>query len=308
MHVKNHSYQQIQLKEDYEGKVEATFISANTNTKNRPSVIYIHGFIDYFFHPHLSEYLNEIGFDFYALELRKHGHSILDHQHPNYCRDITEFYEEIDYSVRKIKELNNDKLILMGHSNGGLVSSSYLNSGAERSHISALILNSPFLDVNMPSIIRAILKPLSGWIGQIGPFLKLDGMLPPIYPSSIHEDHEGEWLFDKNLKPIEGFPVYFKWSRAIMIAQDELKVNSSIKVPILMLYSHDSYLPKKHEERVMKSDIVLNVEHMKSIGPKLGDNVTMVEIKDGIHDVFLSPKPVRDKAFNELKTWMNENV
>ena len=73
MKVKNHTYQQFQLKDDYEGKVEATFISANSNTYKRPIILYIHGFIDYFFHPHLSFFLDENGYDFCALEIRKYG-------------------------------------------------------------------------------------------------------------------------------------------------------------------------------------------------------------------------------------------
>jgi alpha-beta hydrolase superfamily lysophospholipase len=308
MKIKNHTYQDFILNNDYEGEVKATFISADSNTYKRPVVLYIHGFIDYFFHPHVSSFLDENGYDFCALELRKYGHALMANQHPNYCKSITEYFEEVDAAILKIREINSEEIILMGHSTGGLVSSAYLNSGAERGQVSALVLNSPFLDVNMPSIVRTILKPISGWMGTMFPYAKLDGMLPPIYPSSIHEDNEGEWPFDKTLKPLEGFPVYFKWSRAIMVAQDKLKVNSHIKIPILLMHSHDSYLPSKHEPRVMKSDIVLNVSHMKAFGPRLGDNVTMMEIQDGMHDLFLSPKPVREKALNEMINWLKESV
>ena len=308
MKIKNHTYQDFILKNDYEGEVKTTFISADSNSYKRPVVLYIHGFIDYFFHPHVSSFLDENGYDFCALELRKYGHSLMPHQHPNYCKSITEYFEEVDAAILKIREINSEEIILMGHSTGGLVSSAFLNSGTERGQVSALVLNSPFLDVNMPSIVRTILKPISGWMGAMFPYAKLDGMLPPIYPSSIHENHEGEWPFDKTLKPIEGFPVYFKWSRAIMVAQDELKNNSDIKQPVLLMHSHDSYLPSKHEPRVMKSDIVLNVEHMKAFGPGLGNNVTMVEIQEGMHDLFLSPKPVREKALNEMIVWLKESV
>jgi alpha-beta hydrolase superfamily lysophospholipase len=162
--------------------------------------------------------------------------------------------------------------------------------------------------MNIPSFARSIAKPLSKVMGSINGYWKLDGMLSPIYPRSIHEDHEGEWFFDKELKPIEGFPVYFKWNWAIMEAQDELKGNSNIQVPILLMHSHDSYLPTKHESRVMKSDIVLNVEHMKNIGPGLGKNVTMVEIKNGLHDLFLSPSPVREEALEKTAEWLGETI
>ncbi|MGB0391746.1 MAG: alpha/beta hydrolase [Salibacteraceae bacterium] len=308
MKVKDFNYLQFRLTPDFEGEVEATFISANSNTHKRPVILYIHGFIDYFFHPHVATFMDESGYDFCALELRKYGHSILPHQHPNYCENIYEYFEEIDAAIHKIREINNEEIILMGHSTGGLISCSYMNYGEQKNQISALILNSPFLEINMPSGVRNILKPLTKFLGSMMKFGKLDGMLPPIYPSSIHEDHKGEWYFDKALKPIKGFPVFFNWSRAIMDAQDELKSNSNITVPVLLLHSHDSYLPKKHEDRVMKSDIVLNVNHMKAIGPKLGKNVTMIEIHNGMHDLYLSQKPVREEAMQKTVDWLRESV
>jgi alpha-beta hydrolase superfamily lysophospholipase len=308
MQVKNHKYQQLELKDDYEGKVEATFISANSNTNKRPSVLYVHGFIDYFFHPHLSAFFDENGFDFYAIELRKYGHSMLPHQHKNYCRSMEEYLEDMDAAILKIKMENSEKIVLLGHSTGGLITSLYLNKGNQKNLITAMVLNSPFLETNVPSFARIILKPVTGFLGSVMKFAKLDGMLAPIYPSSVHKDYEGEWEFNLEMKPIEGFPVYFALSRAVMDAQDELMANSNIKQPILLMHSHDSYLPKKHEPRVFKADIVLNVEHMKAIGPGLGNDVTMKEIQDGMHDLFLSPKPVREKAMNEMMNWLKERV
>ncbi len=104
MHLtENYTSEIIELKPDYEGKVHAVLTSSNQNTGNRKSVLYIHGFVDYFFHPHLGEQFNQNGFDFYALDLRKYGRSLMPHQHPNYCRDIEEYFEEISIAIRKIK-------------------------------------------------------------------------------------------------------------------------------------------------------------------------------------------------------------
>lgn len=300
-------YETIELNDDYEGKVIATLIRADFNKNIRPTILYIHGFIDYFFHPHLAEFYNRNGYDFYALELRKYGHSILPHQHKNYCKDLEEYFEEVDITIQKIKSINNNPIVLIGHSTGGLISSLYLNKGQYRNSIDALILNSPFLETNVAPIMRRILKPVTKWISSISPYGKLDGMLPPTYPSSLHKDYCGEWFFDLEMKPIKGFPVYFKWSRAIMDAQDYLKNGSKIKQPILLLHSHDSYLPNKHEDRVMTSDIVLNVEHMKNIGPRLGQEVTLIEIENGIHDLFLSSKEVRNKVFKSMADWLKNN-
>ena len=69
-------------------------------------MLYLHGYVDYFFHPHLGENCNQADFDFYALDLRKYGRSLMQHQHPNYCKDIEEYFEEISIVIRKIKSEN----------------------------------------------------------------------------------------------------------------------------------------------------------------------------------------------------------
>lgn len=308
MPLKDFNYLTFNLPDDYEGKVKGTFISASTNTFKRPVILYIHGFIDYFFHPHLSSFFDDNGYDFCAVELRKHGHSILPHQHPNYCKDVSEYYAEIDWALLKIRDLNKEEIVILGHSTGGLIASAYLNNGSHRNMVDALILNSPFLEVNEPTWKRMILKLVSRWVSAIRPYAKLDGMLSELYPKSLHKDYNGEWDFDLTFKPIEGFPVYFAWSNAIMKAQDELKKNASIKQPILLMHSHDSYSPKHNDSRVKKSDIILDVAHMKKYGPGLGKNVTMMEIQGGLHDLFLSPQPVRGIAMDKMMSWLGDTV
>jgi alpha-beta hydrolase superfamily lysophospholipase len=85
-------------------------------------VLYIHGFVDYFFQTHLAEFFTARGYDFYALDLRKYGRSLLAHQTPNFCTDIAEYYTEIDEAVRIIREADgHDTLLVNGHSTGGLI-------------------------------------------------------------------------------------------------------------------------------------------------------------------------------------------
>ena len=154
-------YQTIQLSPDYEGKVTATLISSKFNAGDRESVLYLHGYIDYFFHPHVCEEFINNDFDFYALDLRKYGRSLLEHQRPNFCLDIEEYFEEITIAIRQINKTGNSLIHLLGHSTGGLIASSYMNYGKEKSSIKSLILNSPFL----ASINRVLQKkqPIS-WL------------------------------------------------------------------------------------------------------------------------------------------------
>jgi len=137
----------IELDPDYEGEVIATLISSKLNKGDRKSVLYVHGYVDYFFHPHLCEEFHKNQFDFYALDLRKCGRSLLAHQKPNYCEDIEEYFEEITKSIDRIKENGSKSIYLLGHSTGGLTTSCYMNKGDRKEDIAALVLNSPFLDM-----------------------------------------------------------------------------------------------------------------------------------------------------------------
>jgi hypothetical protein len=47
---KDFTFQTIKLTPDYDGEAIATLISSKRNLGNRKSVLYLHGYNDYFFH------------------------------------------------------------------------------------------------------------------------------------------------------------------------------------------------------------------------------------------------------------------
>ena len=308
MPIQNFKYETLSLKDDYEGKVEATLIKSDKNEAGQKSVLYLHGFVDYFFHPHLAEEFHQHGLNFYALELRKYGHSILPHQHPNYCKNIEEYFEEVGLALEYIYGESGKKIIFLGHSTGGLIVPLYAAKGSKKELIQAIILNSPFLDLNEPDTVRLVGVPTLGAISKLLPYANLPKAIDPIYAMSVHKEHTGEWDFDISFKPIEGFPAYFAWLNAIKKGQDAIKKGLNLNVPILLLHAADSFKPKKWIERVQKSDTVLNVEHMKKYGPGLGNDVTMVEIQDGMHDLFLSSGIARKEALDKMFKWIDREL
>ena len=135
--------EEIPLKDDSKGPNIAVLIKLKSPKITKKAVIYVHGFVDYFFQEHLAQWYTENEFDFYALELRKYGRSILPHQRPNHIRRIDEYYEEITAAIEIVKQRENHDFILFnGHSTGGLVLSMYANFGERKHDISALFLNS----------------------------------------------------------------------------------------------------------------------------------------------------------------------
>lgn len=301
------TFKTIDLKDDYEGKAIATLMAAKTNTGKRKSILYIHGFIDYFFHPHVAKQFDDCGFDFHALDLRKYGHSLMKHQRACYAKNLDEYFEEITIAIKDIIAKGSDSVILLGHSTGGLTSSLYANYGQEKKYVSGVILNSPFFEMNLPASTHTALKFLYNTIPHISPYAALKDAVPAAYGNSLHKDHGGEWDYNLEFKPIRGFPTYFMWFKAVTRGHKYLQTKSNITVPVLVMYSSQS-LPKKwKKEDFKKSDIVLNVKHIKEIGATLGNKVTLLEVKDGMHDLFLSRKDVRDYAFNEMSKWLKSN-
>ena len=98
-------------------------------------MLYVHGFVDYFFQTHLADFFVERGWDFYALDLRKYGRSLLAHQTPNFSRSLTEYYPELDEAARIIREVDgHDQLLVAGHSTGGLITSLWSHARARPGH------------------------------------------------------------------------------------------------------------------------------------------------------------------------------
>lgn len=295
----------IKLRPDSKGDNIAVMIKLKAKSPTQKAVMYIHGYTDYFFQEHLAKWYSENGYDFYALELRKYGRSILPHQRPNHIRKVSEYYEEIGKAIQLIKQRDgHNSLLINGHSTGGLVAAMYANFGKRKNEINALFFNSPFLEFNIPDW-QLRLMPRIAKIGHIFPewIAPLGGK--GIYAQSLHKDHWGRWDFSEKFKPVSGFRMYFGWFRAIHEAQYQIQNNSNIDCPILVFHSDKTSFKKSKDPEIFESDVVLNVKHIKKYAARLGKIVTIIEIPNATHDVFLSRDEVQEVAFSHLKNWLN---
>ena len=79
-------------------------------------MLHVHGFCDYFFQTATAEFFAALGYDFYALDLRKYGRSLLPHQTPNFCLDLAEYYAELDAAIALIRERDgHDRIARSAH-------------------------------------------------------------------------------------------------------------------------------------------------------------------------------------------------
>ena len=303
-----YTYRIIEQEDDYEGRVIATLINSNALHHTKKAVLYIHGYIDYFFQDHMAERFNREGYNFYAVDLRKYGRSLLEHQHPNYCSDIKEYYPDIEVSINEIIKDGNDNITLLGHSTGGLITALWVNDCQKNfPEIKYVVLNSPFLEFNTFEFKRSFIVPVAGMISKIFPYISKSNEISPHYARSIHKSFEGEWDFDLQLKPEEGFPLYFAWLRAIHKAHTRIKKGLHIDIPILVMSSSYSYNGKYWCDCCRCKDTVLNVAEIRHYSHNLGKNVSITEIEGALHDIFLSEKTIREKSFEIMFNWLKNN-
>jgi len=276
--------------DDYDGRVVATLVRLPVAAAPRGSVLYVHGFIDYFFQRHMAERFAAEGYAFYALDLRKHGRSLLAHQHPCFCKDLREYYADLTRALEEI----GAPVLLAGHSTGGLVCSLYAAEGERGDLIRALWLNSPFFDWRGKGGIQRQLR-IAALLGRFLPFLNNRKAVLPAYVRSLHRNWQGEWDFDLPLKPLMGFPAYFGWVRAIFVAHARVHAGLGLGIPVLSMHSDEA-------------DIVLDWKDIARWSRTLGPNVAVQSFPGGLHDLVLSRQEIRDSVFSQLFAWAERAV
>lgn len=299
----------IDLGRDDEGPVVAQLVSCRAPQPTGQAVLYVHGFVDYFFQTHLAEFFTQRGWDFYAIDLRKYGRSLLPHQTPNFCHSLTDYYPELDEAARIIREEDGHHTLLVnGHSTGGLITSLWAHDRRDAGIIDGLFLNSPFFDFNAPWFVRRPVAAAVARVGRGAPYRIVPLGLSPVYGQSLHAEHRGEWTYNLVWKPLAGFPVRAGWLHAIRQAQQRLRAGLAIPVPILLACSERSFRGSRWHDAAALADAVLDVEHMVRWAPRLGRHVTLVRFDGGKHDLTLSGAAVRDHVFAELHRWVGAYV
>lgn len=279
-----------------------------TSTTTRGAVLYVHGFVDYFFQDHVADHLNARGFDFYAVDLRGYGRSLREGDVPWYIADIAAYHEDLDAAMARIQADGHARIVVLAHSTGGLIVPLWLHDRRPQG-VAALVLNSPWLDLQADWLMRTIGTWAIRALARVKPMAKLPQGLESVYAKSIHESAEGEWTFDTAWKPLTPQPVYVGWLAAIRRGQARLHRGLNLPVPILVMRSDRSLLRlKRWTPEAMRADTVLDVAQMEQWAPALGPHVTTVVIPGGMHDLFLSAAPVRAHAFAVMDAWLDEVI
>ncbi|MCK0117651.1 alpha/beta hydrolase [Isoptericola sp. S6320L] len=270
----------------------------------RVAVLAVHGFVDYFFHPHVARALGAAGYAFYAVDLRGHGrswgaHAAAGHD-PNQVPDIAVYAQDLDAAAAVVRAAGHERLVVLGHSTGGLVAP--LWAAARPGRADAVVLNSPWFRLNKPRLTRWAATAMVETVAPVAPRAVVSHLVAD-YALALHAEHGGEWEFDPAWKWHEPFAVRAVWLRSVLRSQRRLSRGLDLDVPVLVLSSDRS-----SRDQHLTTDTVLDVGHMRAVAPVLGDDVSYMTVRGGAHDLTLSPAPARDEFLDAVVGWLDASV
>ncbi|WP_442545825.1 alpha/beta hydrolase [Arthrobacter sp. KN11-1C] len=271
------------------------------------SVLFLHGWSDYFFNVALAEFWTDQGFHFYALDMHNHGRSLQADRPGGYVEHLNDYDAEISKAIAMIGSADGPgqepgSLTLMGHSTGGLVAALWASS--HPGSVQYLVLNSPWLEMHGSSVVRRAAQTMVKPLARFRPTTILRLPERGFYFRSISSSAEGEWLLDEKYRPPLAFPMRAGWLSAVLSGHTRVARGLRIDIPILVLISGASANGMVWQESMRHSDAVLDVNTMAVRAMTLGRTVTLERVDGGLHDVFLSAGPVRADAYDRLARWI----
>ncbi|MEE6273585.1 alpha/beta hydrolase [Georgenia sp. MJ206] len=321
----------LPLHEDDEGDVVATLVrhvpAEDPRSDPAPTptftVLYLHGWNDYFNQRELAREWSALGGAFYGLDLRKYGRSLRVHHTRGYVDSLSVYDEDIHAALAVIRAEHgaDQPLVLMGHSTGGLTAAlwAHRHPGALR----ALVLNSPWLELQGSSLMRTLSQPVVDRLARYQPKAVLPlidlghyartlaGMATDSDSDVPADDADDPFVVGWGLEPAWRLPsasVRPGWLSAVMAGHQQVAAGLSITAPVLLLTSDKTIIGTRWSEDMRAADVVLDVDLMTRRALQLGEVVTVVRVPGAIHDVTLSAAPARARAYAELRRWTRAYV
>jgi len=310
----------IDLGADDEGPLVATLVRSlpapggifdrllgRTRPLEDVDVLYVHGWSDYFFQRDLARFWTDRGARFFALDLRKYGRSLREGQTAGYIEDLADYDAEIDAALGIMAGGPDGgpprRLILLGHSTGGLILS--LWTARHPGRVGALLLNSPWLEFQLASRVRQLITPLVALSARFNPREVAPQLDFGFYTRAQREVGPAEELAGANAvwRPEHSHAVLAGWLKAILAGHQRVSDGLAIDAPILVLLSARFATPLRWNELMTRADTVLDVGEIARAALKLGESVTVERIDGALHDVFLSAPEPRSAAYARMARW-----
>jgi alpha-beta hydrolase superfamily lysophospholipase len=298
-----------------EGDIFATLVRRGEPTDADHAVLAVHGYTDYFFNTALADHFADRGFAFYALDMQKCGRSRRDGQTPHFITDLADYDTELEHALSGIRERGRPghppSVLVYAHSSGGLIAPLWLDrlrrrDPAAHAAVGGLVLNSPFLDLRGPAVLRLpVTSALIAGLSRVWSKGVIRGPSEGGYGTTLHRDYDGEFDYDLQWKPLGGFPITLGWLHAIRRGQARLHRGLDVGVPNLILRSDHTVEEGPDPASMQRGDAVLDVTQIARWAGCIGNRSTIVPVPDAKHDVFLSLAQPRQAAYRQLDRWLD---
>jgi alpha-beta hydrolase superfamily lysophospholipase len=267
--------------------------------------LHVHGYNDYFFQDHLARAVEDAGHAFFAVDLRAAGRSLRPGQVPHFVEDLREPATDLSVAVAAVRGLHPGvPVVVHAHSTGGLVAALWAHAHRRLGLVDALVLDSPFLDLNSSWLNRTIATRVLDAVGPWSPLAVLSAA-PSAYAAHLLAANGGRWDFDPTLKRPEGLPVRAGWLRAVRQGQARLARGLAVACPVLVAHSASSGPDDAANPLLDAQDTVLDVAQIDRLAPRVGADVTVRAIEGGVHDLTLSADGPRQAYLDEMLGWVD---
>src|SRR5690606_24629627 len=193
------------------------------------------------------------------LDLRKYGRSLRPGQTPGFIADLAEYDAEIEAALAARGDAAGRRLVLLGHSTGGLILSLWASRHPRQ--VDALILNSPWLEFQL-GVARAAIAPMVGLQARLWPMDAAPQVDLGFYSRAQKQVEDPDDLMQTDLawRPEQSMTVHAAWLHAILQGHRQVSEGLGIVAPVCVLLSARTVVPTRWSDELTRADSVLVVD------------------------------------------------
>jgi alpha-beta hydrolase superfamily lysophospholipase len=247
-------------------------------------LLFVHGLAE-----HSGRYLNPVrhfvarGWTCFGFDYRGHGKSPGPRVHidsfDEYLADLGE-----GHRLARIRH-PKQKIFLVGHSQGGLLSLLYAQQNPE--HLAGIVVSSPFLGVHPDSRPSPIVMGASKFISRLTPKMMFSKVADPAY---LSRDPEVETNYVAD--PLVSDQVSARWATECFNAQKKVLAEAPLMtIPALVMQAGSDRLVDPEATRTW-------------VASAPADLVDYVEWDGYYHELFNEPTLERRLVFDKMEAWL----
>lgn len=233
----------------------------------------------------LLEALDGTGAAFYAIDSRGHGNTGGKRGHVDQFQNYVDDLADLIQLARK--ENMNDEVYLLGHSLGGVIALQYATQGTNQTNLSALILSSPGLVIQM-DFGKQIKKGLAATLSRIMPAVTLDANLDLKFLS-----HDQAVIDAYKADPLVHGKISFQMgSNLFHVGSALFKKSEQLTIPVYIFHG--------------AADQIVSAEGSKRLFECAGSKDKTLKIYDGLfHETMNEAEADKRKVLGDLKAWID---